>query len=336
MTSDLPGVHAEPLVLPGGILDTAARFSAERGTVLLLSGGDQPGARHHVLGIWPRVTVVGGRAGGTVSAAGRDEPFDGDPFPVLADLLRRYRLPPQDALPLTGGLLGYLAYDLGTRVEGVPRTAVDDLDLPWLLLFAPAVLVVQDRATGEARLLQPAWPGVDARALRERFLAVLHGPEPEKTAPLSPPDAADAAPEASVSRPGHEVAVQRILEHIAAGDVYQVNYTQRFRAPFAGDAFDLLRRLHAGNPAAFFAFVQGGDHQVVSSSPERFLQRRGRRVESRPIKGTRPRGDTPASRRGPARRAPGEREGRRRAADDRRPRAQRPRPGLPGRHRARS
>ena len=142
MTSDLPGVHAEPLALPGDILDAAARFADDRGTVLLLSGGDQPGARHHVLGIWPQVTVAGGRTGGTVSADGRDESFEGDPFPALAGLLRRLRLPPQDELPLTGGLLGYLAYDLGSRVEAVPRTAVDDLDLPWLLLFAPSVLVV--------------------------------------------------------------------------------------------------------------------------------------------------------------------------------------------------
>jgi para-aminobenzoate synthetase component 1 len=292
MTSDLPGVHAEPLALPGGILDAAARFADDRGTVLLLSGGDQPGARHHVLGIWPRVTVAGGRTGGTVSVDGRDESYDGDPFPVLAGLLRRFRLPPQDELPLTGGLLGYLAYDLGSRVEAVPRTAVDDLGLPWLLLFAPSVLVVQDRASGEARLLQPAWPGVDARATRERFLAALHGPEPRKTAAPATRPAPDVTPDASVSRVGYEAAVRRILEHVAAGDVYQVNYAQRFRAPFAGDAFDLLRRLHADNPAAFFAFVQAGDHQVVSSSPERFLQRRGRRVESRPIKGTRPRGDT--------------------------------------------
>ncbi len=84
-----------------------------------------------------------------------------------------------------------------------------------------------------------------------------------------------------------------IVEFIAAGDVYQVNVSQRFRAPFHGDPFTLFRRLLARNPAPFFAFVQGGDHQVVSTSPERFLQRAGDRVESRPIKGTRPRGTTP-------------------------------------------
>jgi para-aminobenzoate synthetase component I len=83
-----------------------------------------------------------------------------------------------------------------------------------------------------------------------------------------------------------------VIDYIRAGDAYQVNLSQRFQFAFDGDAFALFKHLYAANPAPFFAFVQGGDHQIVSTSPERFLLQEGRRVETRPIKGTRPRGLT--------------------------------------------
>jgi para-aminobenzoate synthetase component 1 len=94
------------------------------------------------------------------------------------------------------------------------------------------------------------------------------------------------------SQTGYEEAIQQILEYISAGDVYQVNLSQRFQVPFSGDTFALFSHLYQENPAPFFAYVQAGDHQIVSTSPERFLLRSGSRIEARPIKGTMPRGKT--------------------------------------------
>jgi para-aminobenzoate synthetase component 1 len=87
--------------------------------------------------------------------------------------------------------------------------------------------------------------------------------------------------------------IRKIKDYIAAGDIYQVNMSQRFETPFAGDPFALFKTLYQKNPAPFFAFVHAGDHVIVSTSPERFITRRENRVETRPIKGTRPRGITP-------------------------------------------
>src|ERR1051325_5958625 len=70
--------------------------------------------------------------------------------------------------------------------------------------------------------------------------------------------------------------------------------SQRFQAAFSGDAFDCFAQMYAANPAPFFAYINAGDHQIVSTSPERFIQLRDGSVETRPIKGTRPRGKTPA------------------------------------------
>jgi para-aminobenzoate synthetase component 1 len=87
--------------------------------------------------------------------------------------------------------------------------------------------------------------------------------------------------------------VRRVREYIAAGDVYQINLTQRFSARFTGDRYALYRRLRAASPAAFAAYLNAGDFQVLSSSPESFLRLAGRELETRPIKGTRRRGATP-------------------------------------------
>jgi para-aminobenzoate synthetase component 1 len=90
-------------------------------------------------------------------------------------------------------------------------------------------------------------------------------------------------------------AIRRAKAYIAAGDIYQVNLSQRFSGPLPVPPFDLYTRLRARNPAPFAAFLDFGEMQILSSSPERFLQveARTRQVRTRPIKGTRPRGNTP-------------------------------------------
>ena len=99
--------------------------------------------------------------------------------------------------------------------------------------------------------------------------------------------------QSNFSRHAYETAVQRIRDYIAAGDVYQVNLSQRFETRFQGNSFGFFRALYERNPAPFFAFLNAGDHQLVSTSPERFLHLQDRRVETRPIKGTRPRCQDP-------------------------------------------
>jgi para-aminobenzoate synthetase component 1 len=96
-----------------------------------------------------------------------------------------------------------------------------------------------------------------------------------------------------LSRGEYIDAVEAIRDYIVRGHVYQVNMSQRFETTFSGDAFALFAHLFEVNPAPFFAFIQAGDHQIVSTSPERFIQLAGKAVETRPIKGTRPRGKTP-------------------------------------------
>jgi len=287
----LTGVHVETVNLTEDFLTMAARFAPLPGTVVLASGGDLDSARQYILGALPWLEISARHEGGTLTIDGTRVPLEGDPFEVLRHVLHRFRLPDDcPAPPPAAGLLGYLAYDLKDHIETLPRTCVDDLQLPTMLLYAPSVLLVQDRGSGETRMIVPQ-RGEDlapTAAIIDRAREILAGPTPEAA-----PTPSASRPLAGISRADYEQSVRSIVEAIAAGDIYQANFTQRFRASFTGDAFTLFGQLFERNPAPFFAYVQGGDHQVVSTSPERFLQRVGDQVESRPIKGTRPRGDTP-------------------------------------------
>ncbi len=102
-------------------------------------------------------------------------------------------------------------------------------------------------------------------------------------------------PQSNFTREAYLQALSRIREYIRQGDVYQVNLTQRFSFPLSGEPYYLFQRLFELNPAPFYAFLNCGDFQVLSTSMERFLYRRGDYLETRPIKGTRPRGATPAA-----------------------------------------
>ncbi len=286
------GVHTEFLGPGIDMPALAERFAPTEGTVLLLSGGDVDCARHHILGVWPWLTLSG-RPGETVLTIDRRRvAFAGDPLSVLRAVLTQLRLPAGTlTAPLAAGLLGYLAYDLKDSLERLPRTAVDEFDLPCMRFYAPSVLLVQEKEGSRTRLFAPHRNGMqaEAKARAERFRRLIAAPD--DTATRVAPDL--GAAQSNFSRSAYEQAVRRVIDYIAAGDVYQVNLSQRFRAPFAGDPFTLFRRFYESNPAPFFAFIQGGDHQIVSTSPERFLLRKDMMVETRPIKGTRPRGGTP-------------------------------------------
>ena len=176
---------------------------------------------------------------------------------------------------------GWLSYDLGREIERVPDLGRDDLGLPPLALgrftawleFDHAAHTVRLRGDGEAAHLEQALSRAQA--------------DP-------PPHTPVGHWESSLPRSDYEDAVQRAIDYIRAGDVFQVNLSQRLSAPWEGDPFALYARLRAESPSPFAALVRLGDVDVVSASPERFLSRRGDCIETRPIKGTRPRAADPA------------------------------------------
>jgi para-aminobenzoate synthetase component 1 len=196
---------------------------------------------------------------------------------------------PAPGLPFCGGALGYFGYDLGRRFERIPELAAADIDLPDLAIGIYDWAVVVDHAERRSWLVGT---GRDGRTFSTwpKLIERLHSHPTE--APRS--FRVLSSTSSSFDRAEYAAAFRRVQKHIRDGDCYQVNLTQRFRARAEGDGWDAYLRLRAINPAPFAAFLDFPDGRVLCSSPERFLSVRGGLVETKPIKGTRPRSTDPA------------------------------------------
>ncbi len=224
---------------------------------------------------------------------------DGAPRPVagaaLTALTRAIAAEPPAAgaaeLPFVGGAIGYLGFELAREVERLPATTADDVGAPSLVFRWYDAALVWDHAADRGWLAGRR-AGVDAMRAR------LECAQPPARA--VPADPAGGTPRlaANMSRDRYLASVERARAYIAAGDIYQVNFAQRFSVPTSLAGFDLYARLRAVSPAPFAAYLDargpaGRGVEVLSSSPERFLLADGAHLETRPIKGTRPRGRTP-------------------------------------------
>ncbi len=238
-----------------------------------------------------------------------------DPLLAVRDLLAPFAADPVPGLPpFQGGAAGYIGYDYGSVLERLPSPRFDDLAIPDVVLGLYDWVIAWDHQVGTAWIVSTGLPETGEARLaraRERLAMVrarLTGPDrhgasrpraqapPDAEAPSYPVQGVEGAAgtglRSTFTHRGYLDAVTRVRDYIVAGDIFQANLSQRFQAPLTEPAFALYGRLRRRNPAAFAAYLDTGELQVMSASPERFLRldESGRQVESRPIKGTRPRG----------------------------------------------
>ena len=260
---------------------------------------------------WSRYSFVGVRSAGVLSERDGTTQWLGDPLPGLTDdlpadplaavrtLSRRLRSPRTPGLPpLTGGLVGYLGYDVVRRLERLPQTSTDDLGMPELALMLVTDLAVLDHTDGTVLLIANALRGAggydDAVTRLDTMAADLTKAVPPGVAVVEP---ADAPPVDSNMAPGvFEAGVERVREHVRAGDVFQTVLSQRFELPTDVDALDLYRVLRATNPSPYMYLLRFAGREspfdVVGSSPEALVTVTGDRAVVHPPAGTRPRGAT--------------------------------------------
>ena len=233
------------------------------------------------------------------------------PFALIKRLLADFALfRHSNSPPFIGGAVGYFGYDLCQRLERLPSMALDDLAMNDCSLGLYDVIIAIDHLTKRAFISSCGWPEMDepARLIRAqqrleetkaRLETSIHSsiPSNDESALFgggirlqSPPP---QSPICNFTHRDYLRAVEKAKAYIAAGDIYQVNLSQRFSYPFTASPGDLYQRLRQVNPAPFAGLLLNDDSALVSASPERFLQVRGDWVETRPIKGTRPRGITP-------------------------------------------
>ncbi|MGH7422143.1 MAG: aminodeoxychorismate synthase component I [Candidatus Methylomirabilales bacterium] len=230
--------------------------------------------------------------------------FEADPLEALRSLLARFQVRwTSQPVPFLAGAVGFLSYDLNRFIERLPSLSTDDLQVPDCLLGLYDRALIFDHVKGRLVVASTGLPELNPRAAHRR--ATWRGQElirqlqrlEDGRRRWGSPGLQERPPsglEVTFTKEGYLDAVRKAKEYIAAGDIYQVNLSQRFSTRFEGDPFPLYRRLHRINPAPFGCFLDYGEVAVVGGSPERFLRLRDRRVETRPMKGTRPRGKTPA------------------------------------------
>jgi anthranilate synthase component 1 len=196
----------------------------------------------------------------------------------------------------TGGAVGYLGYDAAAWFEPVTLQAhADEEDEAGFMLFDTVLafdhvrhrilIIANARITGDE----------DLESLYQFARAKIEFVERELDRPLSKTARAQGAPleiTSNVTRDEFERVVRTAKEYIAAGDIYQVVLSQRFQAQYGGDPFTAYRALRHVNPSPYMYFIRMGDRSIVGSSPEMLVRVEGRKIQTHPIAGTRPRGGT--------------------------------------------
>ena len=268
---------------------------------------------------WSRYSFIGVRSVATLTERdGRavwlgsppdGVPVDGDPVTVLRDSVRALAgsgtpHTGEDLPPLTGGLVGYLAYDIVRRFERLPELADDDLHVPELGMLLATDLVVLDHFTGSALLvanaiLKPDGDERDAAAAFHQAIGRLDAMTTALSRPTPPMVSTVDFPAlgtvASRTPPGlHPKAVEAAKEAIRDGECFQIVVAQRFERATGADPLDVYRVLRTTNPSPYMYFIRFDGFDVVGSSPEAHLKVTGRRALLHPIAGTRWRGATPA------------------------------------------
>ena len=252
--------------------------------VFLDSGQGSPFAgRYDILAADPWMTISTGGGETTMRTARGIERSGDDPLRLLEASLGPSD-PDGTGLPFAGGAIGCFAYDLGRRFERLPEIARRDIAFPEMQIG------LYDWAYVVDHLRRKTWLVGAGRAAETRRRWADLSRLPGLAARPRPPFEVVSGIESNFSREAYARVFDAVQEHIRLGDCYQVNLAQRFRASARGDSFAAYLALRRISPAPFSAFISTPHGDILSSSPERFLLVDGDRAQTRPIKGTRPRG----------------------------------------------
>ena len=259
-----------------------------RRPVFLDSNADFNNIGFDIIAAAPCMTITTSGKTTTVASFDQSTATQTCPFSVLKEQLKSYAPCANDKLlPFTGGAIGFFSYDLGRLISQLPTTAVRDIDLPEMDIGIYLWAIIRDHANRKLYFIaRPECAELDCHEILTLILTNLDRSNTACFKLLEPF-------KSNTSAEKYAESYAKILEYIYAGDCYQINFSQRFDAPYEGDPWQayLMQRAHTDAP--FSAFLQTKDYALLSLSPERFILVRDNQVETKPIKGTRPRGVLP-------------------------------------------
>jgi anthranilate synthase component 1 len=225
----------------------------------------------------------------------------GDPFAHLRKLLSQFNAARVSGIPrFHGGAVGYIGYDMVRFIERIPDRNPDELCIPDMELIFTDTLLAFDHVKHNILIISnvhltsnPRRDYRQAKAQIEALVQKLKKPLREKPKNQKTKKQKNLSFKSNFTKPEYEAVVEKAKEHIRAGDIFQVVPSQRFVAPFLGDAFNVYRSLRTINPSPYMYFLEFGELKVVGSSPEVMVRLEEGVATVRPIAGTRPRGRTP-------------------------------------------
>ena len=215
-----------------------------------------------------------------------------NPLDDLEEELKNYQGENDTHLPFVGGAVGYLSYDLGNYMEKLPKIAEDDMNVYDLYFGFYNWVVVVDHLENKTYIATPNLDRQKEESLIDEIERKIKNAEQNGIDPICY-ETKNIKPiklKSNFTKKGFEDAVQKVRDYIRSGDIYQANLTQRFSGKTTLSSYELYRDLRRFSPAPFGAFLNFDKFHILSNSPERFIKCVDRKLETRPIKGTRPRG----------------------------------------------
>ncbi|CAM4192536.1 aminodeoxychorismate synthase component 1 [Vibrio agarivorans] len=280
----MPLTRVEPNILPLEYQPTLAcdyfsRVEHLPWAMLLRSASkDHVDSRFDILVAEPVVTITTVGNESTVTTPDEKTHSSEDPFALIQALSEQYlpTIESDSELPFLGGSLGYFSYDLGRRVENMPELATKDLTTPDMAIGLYDWAMIVDHQQ------QAAYMVADNPRKKLQWLTEQHSPQ-SKTFALT------SDWQANMSQQDYADKFAAIHDYLLSGDCYQINLAQRWKAQYQGSEWQAYQKLEQVNGAPFSAFIRLEESAILSISPERFIQLKQELIETKPIKGTRPR-----------------------------------------------
>lgn len=256
-------------------------FKGEKDTILLDSSKeDKKLSKYSFIGINPFLKFEVKNEKAHIN----DNIVEGDPFKVLENLIYQHKNDIQDDIPFLSGAIGYISYDTGRLLEELPNTSKEDFTIPDMRFIFYKNIIIFDLINDKKYITD-----LDGNIENiESILKVIHNGEKINDEIVC--EKSNNIFYSNFIKEDYKKAVTKLKEYIISGDVYIANMTQRFWCYNEEESFDIYKKLRSINKAPFSAYLNFEDFQIISSSPERFIQVFKNKAHTRPIKGTKPRG----------------------------------------------
>jgi len=284
-----------PDLLYKDIISLARPICQHPDTVFLLSGQSHDCSRFSIIGWAPFMILHGFPNSVKIITQKHESSINGNPLEILKKILDKLKesssrlLVKNKDIPFTCGAMGFFSYELGKSIEKLPEVRYDPHKTPAFYLIFPSFVFIRDSLLKKDFSIKIKTSCGPISDLPDNVNLFDNMDNPY----ISQADPLIKNLKKNFHKSAYIEAINKAKDHILQGDIYQVNLSQMFSCSFEGDPFLIFTKLFKLNPAPFYAFIHTPDHSIISTSPERFIYQNGNYIETRPIKGTMPRGKSP-------------------------------------------